>query len=160
MELWQTIFAGLTFLVFLVTATIALVQLRDLRLSSQMATASAILQNYWTPQFQEWLRFVLFELEQRLQDPSYRDGLRAPLIDKSQHSEVYVCEFYTLIGSYVQHGSIPEDIFLANGSVDALNTWRKVRPAIALMREGGSPALYRDFERLAALCENWLATHA
>lgn len=160
MELWQTIFAGLTFLVFAITGVIALVQLRELRLSSQLATASAVLQNYWTPQFQEWYHFVVFGLEARMQEAAYRDQLRTPPIDKSQHPEIYVCEYYTLIGSYVQRGSIPRDIFLANGCVDTVLAWDRLRTAVALMRQGGPPMLYRDFESLAALCEDWLAKHS
>lgn len=159
LEQWQTIFAGLTLLVFAITATIALVQLRHMRLTYQMANGAALLQSYWTPQFQEWLRFVFFDLEGRLSDPSYREELRHAPVDKTRHPEVYVCEYYSLIGAYMKRGVMPREIFFANGSGDAIRAWQRLRTPVELMREGDSPQLYRDFEDLVKMCTDWLAAH-
>lgn len=157
LELWQTIFAGLSFVVFAVTAVIAVVQIRHLRRSYQMGTASALLEAYWTPQFQSWLRFVFFDLEAQLQSAPYRQELGGVPVDKTRHPEVYVCEYYTLIGSYIKMGLIPKRIFLENGSSDAVNVWRRVKSAVEIMRGADITTLYRDFEELAALCEQYRA---
>ena len=157
LEIWQTVFAGLTFAVFVLSATIALVQLRDLRLGYQINSGSALLQSYWTPQFQEWLRYTLFDLSERLKDPAFCEELRHAPVDRMKHPEVYICEYYALIGSYVKAGIMPTRIFLTNGSRDAVAVWDRLRKPIELMREHDSPALYEDFEYLATLCRNWLA---
>lgn len=154
--IWGLIFSGLTLLVFVITAVIALVQLRHLRRSYQMTNASTMLQNYWTPQFQAWMHFVLYELEARLKDPGYREELRRVPVDKTRHPEVYVCEYYSLVGAYVKQDLMPRDIFLANGSVDAVCAWKSLRLPIELMREASLPTEYKDFEDLAQLCRDWL----
>lgn len=159
LEAWQTLFAGLTLVVFVVTASIALVQLRHLRKSYQMTTASALLQNYWTPQFQAFMHYVFFEIQSHLETPQFREELRSVPVDKTKHPEVYVCEYYSLIGAYIKGGLMPEDIFLANGSRDAIVAWRQLSVPIAIMREGTSPMLYRDFEDLAVICERYLTSH-
>lgn len=88
-----------------------------------------LLATYWTPQFQEWLRFVLFDFERRFEDPLYRAELRCATIDCTKHPEIYIFEYYALIGT------------------------------IRLMREAGSATLYQDFEYLNVLCTRWLAAH-
>jgi hypothetical protein len=159
LELLNTTFAGLTLAVIAVSAVVALIQLRHLRASYQMSDSAALLQAYWTPQFQQWFNFALFRLPERLNDPAFRAELRAWPIDKTKHPEVYVCEYYTLIGSYMKNGLMPRRIFLEIGSRDALIFWSRLRPAIELMREGTSTSLYADFEYLAVLCQRWISKH-
>lgn len=160
LELLQTIFAGLTFVVFAITATIAVVQLRHMRLSYQMTNASSLLETYWTPQFQSWLHFVIYDLSQRLEDPTYREELRRVPADKTRHPEIYVCEYYSIVGAYVKNDLMPREIFLANGSADAVRAWDRLTDPVRLMREADDALLYRDFEDLAALCRDWLAKHS
>lgn len=160
LEVLQTVFAGLTFVVFAITATIAVVQLRHMRLSYQMTNASSLLESYWTPQFQSWLHFVFYELSERLKDPAYRDELRRVPADKTRHPEIYVCEYYSIVGAYVKNDLMPREIFLANGSVDAVRAWDRLADPVHLMREADHASLYCDFEELAARCRDWLATRS
>ena len=160
LELWQTIFAGLTLIVFAVTASVALAQLRHMRVTYQMTNASALLENYWTPQFQSWLRYVFYELEEKVKDPKFCEELRLVPVDKSRHPEIYVCEYYSLIGAYMKNGLMPRDIFFANGSLDAIRAWERLELPVQIMRDADSPIVYRDFELLASQCRAWLAAHA
>lgn len=66
LELWNTIFTGATPVVFAIAAAAALVQLRHLHASYQITAASTLLQTYWSPQFQDWLHFVIFDLDEGL----------------------------------------------------------------------------------------------
>jgi hypothetical protein len=159
LELIQTVLAALTFIVFSITAILALIQLHHLRVSYQMTTASAVLQEYWTPQFQEWMRFVRFDFESRFSDPHYRQEFEQVHIDRLRHPEIFVCEYYSLIGSYVRNELIPRHIFLENGSWDAVMAWTELESVVTLMRKRGGPMLYRDFENLGVLCRGWLEAH-
>lgn len=155
LALWQTVFAGLTLLLFAVSAAIALLQLHHLRLTYQLSSSSTLLSTYWTPQFQEWLHFTYFELDERLKEPGYFDELGHLPVDRLRHNEIYVCEYYGLLGSFVKHGLMPTAIFLPNGSRDAVIAWERLYKAIEKMREADS-SLYIDFEYLVALCRDWL----
>jgi hypothetical protein len=117
------------------------------------------LQDYWTPQFQAWLHFVFYELSGRLEDPAYREELRQVPVDKTRHPEVYVCEYYAVLGSCFKNGLMQRKIFLANGSFDTVCAWSRLRVPIALMREAAFPTQYKDFEDLASLCRDWLQAH-
>lgn len=160
LELWNTIFTGATPVVFAIAAAAALVQLRHLHASYQITAASTLLQTYWSPQFQNWLHFVNVDLDERLADPAFRAELQRSPVDRNRHPEVYVCEYFGLIGSYMKHGLMPRQIYLEAGGRDAVDIWIRLWPVVELMRRGGTPTLFENFEYLAVVCQRWPTANA
>ena len=67
-EALNTVFAGGTFLVIAVTAVTATIQLHHLRASNQLVALTTVMGDWQRPQLQEWLRFVRWDLVDKLKD--------------------------------------------------------------------------------------------
>ena len=150
---------ALTFIVVAVTAAAATIQLRHLRASNQLSGLLTILHYSQDDREQERRNFVLRDLETRLQDADFRKSLEQHPVDPQIHKELHVCDFFEQIGNYMKRGLIDEDAYLdtACDFVDAM--WRKLEPAIAIMRRTRDNSLYDNFEYLVVRSRAWLARH-
>lgn len=140
-----------TFLVISATAVAAILQLRHLRASNQIEAIQYAVDTFGSSQMQRAIKFVLDDLEPRLDDPGFRGEVLDRSYDIERHPELLVCNFQELMGSYVYHGLIPFDIFMDVAPVTPNVLWRHVEPYIALRRKVSDhpQAVYEYFEWLA-----------
>lgn len=148
-----------TLAVFVVTAAVALVQLKHLRVAYWLTAASTLLHVYWTPQFQDWLHDVALEFPGRIKDPAFREELRRGPIERKRHPELFICEYFSVVGAYVKNGYIPSSVVLDGPGHSTVQTWVLLWPAIKLIRESSDPTAFEDFEYLAVICQRWLRAH-
>jgi hypothetical protein len=156
LDVLNTIFAGLTFAVIAATAIAALVQLRHLRASNQLQGLITVLRIWEDPVFQRYMDFVRNELDAQVRDPAFMEGLAKRPVDRTLHLELHVCDLWEQIGTYVKYGLIDERSFMDISSAQVFNTWLRVAPIVAKMREEAGPSLYENFEYIAARGCLWI----
>lgn len=157
-ELWSTAAAVGTFLVIMATAIAAFVQLRQIRRSNQLAGLQSTFGMLIDPTVRELLNYVRHGLQERMNDESFRAGLREIPVDRLEHPELYLCDIYNHVGSFVRNGLIDENVYLQTEWYNVNLYWRLLRDAIAEVREK-RPYVFENFEWLAARAQHWLDEH-
>ena len=157
-EVWNAIFAGLTLVVFVVTAIAAFVQLRHLRVSNSLNGLITILEDWQKPELQRWVHFTRYELPQKLKDDAYFAQIASlQSLNREEHPWLHVCDYYEQLGAIVKYGMIDSQALLDVGCGTITSLWRAVWPALEARRRGiDNEALCENFEYLAVLCQNWL----
>jgi hypothetical protein len=158
LELWNTIFAGATFAVIAATAIAALVQLRHLRASNQLAALLTILEQWKDPQLQEYISFVRHQLTERMKDPQFRADY-AGNADRHVHLELHVCDWWEQIGSFLKYGLIDEAALMDTTCWQVSTMWGLLWPSIKLLREKSGPSAYENFEYMAVKGTLWMRAH-
>jgi hypothetical protein len=112
------------------------------------------------------LRFVRFELSEKLNDPAFRYQMANPenLTGENAQLRVYisrVANYYDGMGALVRSGLADKNLLFDGSSTAlALIMWKQLSPAIALARHSlGDSSLYENFEYLVVLAEDWKAAH-
>jgi hypothetical protein len=154
LELWSTIASVGTFLVIAVTAVVAIVQLRHVRSSNQIAAALSIHNVVESEEFQEARRFIRNELGKLLEDAEFRASLRGPA-GKVAPPMVFAGNYYEEIGIFVKYGLVDKDIACEMWSNEIVTDWKRLAPAIAIMQERQEVFGWQDFEYMVSVCEAW-----
>ena len=155
-----------TFLVIAGTAIAAIAQLRHARSSNQIETLAELRQEAASPEMATALRFVRFDLSEKLNDAAFRYQMTHPerLTEENAQLRVYisrVANYYEGMGALIRSGLADKNL-LFDGSSTALVLimWKQLGPAIALARQSlGDPSIYENFEYLVVLAEDWKAAH-
>ncbi len=147
-----------TFVVIAASAVAALVQLRHIRAGNQLAGLLKFIELLQDPANRELLNFVRRDLALRMKDPEFVASLDDVPLDRRKHPEVYVCQLYEHIGSYVRAGLIDEHNFLLAAWYDVTLYWSLLAPSIAIGRRR-RPYIFENFEWLAARAQRWVAAH-
>lgn len=148
-----------TFLVITATAVAAVIQLGHIRRSNQLSgllTAFQILQN---PDLRDLINFVRHDLRERMTDETFRRGLLEIPIDRAKHPELYLCDIYQHIGSFVRSGLIDEDVYLQTEWYNVNLYWGLLSETVKGARANGRPFLFENFEYLAARAARWIKGH-
>lgn len=147
-----------TFVVIAATCVTAIVQLRHLRTSNQLGgllTTFGILQD---PALRELINYVRHDLQDHLDDDSFRASILQTPVDRAKHPELYLIDIYNHIGSFVRNGLIDERIYLQTEWYNVNLYWRLLSPVIE-MRRRYDPHLFENFEYLAARAAAWKKSH-
>ncbi len=153
-----TAFAAIgTLAVISTTAIAALIQLRHLRASNQLAALLAILEQWKDPQLQEYISFVRRDLAERMKDPQFRADYGHA--DRHVHLELHVCDWWEQIGSFLKYGLIDEAALMDTTSWQVSTMWELVWPSVKLMREVNGPSVYENFEYIAVRGKLWMRAH-
>ncbi|MBV9278206.1 MAG: hypothetical protein JOZ97_08230 [Candidatus Eremiobacteraeota bacterium] len=158
LELWSTIAAIGTFVVITATAVAAFIQLRHIRLSNQLAGLQSTFDMLMDPNVREMVNYIRHDLADRMKDESFRASLRQIPVDRRQHPELYLCDMYNHIGSFIRNGLIDESVFLQTEWYNVNLYWGLLRDVIAQAREN-RPYTFENFEWLAARAQNWQDEH-
>ena len=143
-----------TAMVITITAVAAIVQLRHLRIGNQLEALLTILQMPYQPVIRESLDFVRHDLPDKMKDLAFMKALESGgQVDRTVHKELWVCDYYERIGSFVKQGLISKELYLDNSSPELL--WNLVEPVVAVMRRARGPYVYENFEYLAVLARQW-----
>lgn len=158
LELWSTMAAIGTLLVITATAIAAFVQLRHIRRSNQLAGLQNVLAMLLDPSVRELLSFVRHGLAERMNDQSFRAGLSEIPINRSEHPELYLCDLYNHVGSFVRINLIDEKVYLQTEWYNVNLYWRLLREVVAEVRQK-RPYVFENFEWLAARAQRWAEAH-
>ena len=156
---WLAAWAAVaTFVVIAASAFAALVQLKHIRAGNQLAGLLKFIELLQDPGNRELLNFVRRDLALRMQDPEFVASLDDVPLDRRKHPEVYVCQLYEHIGSYVRAGLIDEHNFLLAAWYDVTLYWGLLEPIVAAGRRR-RPHIFENFEWLAARAQRWVDEH-
>lgn len=153
-ELLSTIASIGTFVVIAVTAVAALIQLRHIRASNQLAGVMQYIKFWESESMQRANVFIHDELPAKLRDPHYRAELFAIDVDRKRHPELVPCDWCEQAGSYVKFGLISKEQFLDLAGGYVVRAWRALKEVVAIRRAVGGPQMYENFEYLAALAQD------
>ncbi|HLJ85066.1 MAG TPA: DUF4760 domain-containing protein [Candidatus Eremiobacteraceae bacterium] len=154
-EAWNTLLSGSTFAVVAAAAIAAIVQLRHLRASNQLNALLTVLETWQDSQFQECMKFVRDDLQEKVKDPTFLESLRDASGERGAHPELLVCDWFEQVGSYMKHGLLDERLFLDLISGTAVRYWRKLAPVTSQLRARRGAAVYENFEYLAVRGRIW-----
>ena len=158
LELWSTIAAVGTFLVIAASAIAAFVQLRHIRVSNLHAGLQSTFGMLLDPSIRELLNFIRHDLAERMKDEGFRAELREIPVDRSRHPELYLCDLYNHVGSFVRNGLIDEKIYLQTEWYNVNLYWHLLREPVAEIRKN-RPYVFENFEWLAAQAQKWSKEH-
>jgi hypothetical protein len=160
LELITTIASIGTFVVIGATAIAAFVQLRHLSGSNSINALTEARELLESAEFAAAQRFVAHELPELLKDPVVRHQLQfeSPLPERLQPVNI-VGNFFEGLGSFVRHGIIDREIATSLWAAVVVRTWKRLGPALAIMRRTQGPALWDQFEYLARISQMWLDRH-
>lgn len=135
----------------------ALIQLRHVQGGNQLQALLALERDFRMPELQAALTYVQEDLPARLEDANYRRELeQLGFVDPIAHPEMIACNWLNEMGTLVKRGLVSEDTFMDLFGRLIVHCWRKVEPAIAIMRRKRGQAQYHDFEYLAMRAMAWL----
>jgi hypothetical protein len=146
-----------TFLVFVITATFALRQLRSSNRSNQLAGLQAVSAHSNGSEFESWFKFVTKELPSRMGERSFREGLKDDPVDRDVHLEIRLANWYEEIGILAKYGIVAEGPlieFLRGGPETA---WHALHATVSLYRDIWGPSYYQNFEHLAERSRSFYA---
>ena len=155
-------------LAVLVAIVIAIRQLRvgadqvdHLRRSTQLDGTMEIFDRLISSEQVEARRFILTELAAKLDDPTYRAELALGRFTDRPHPETLVLRLMEMIGTYVKHGLIDEEIIFDIWVSSITDTWDALDRlgVIALHRQSSGSLQWENFELLAVRARRWLARH-
>ncbi len=148
---WITvILSAATLVVIAASALAAVIQLRHLRASNQLDALLEILEQWNDPSvLNAYSHF--HTIDKKLDDPAYVTMLRTGRShDRGSFPEFLVFDLWEQVGTYVKHRLIDETTFLDLASRQVLNAYRRGAPMVEILRTAGGPAVFENFEYLAA----------
>ena len=125
-------------MVITATAIAAVIQLRHVRASNELNAALKLFAFKESAEMQRYFAFVRQVLPTKMEDASFRADFSRVPVDRTVHPEVYVLEYYDMLGQFIQFGLVREDILMATEAVRINAIWNLFEPAIAVMRRKGS----------------------
>jgi len=155
-EMLIAILCLLTEAIISATAVAAVVQLRHIRASNELAAFNEAMEIWYEPAVQEGFRFIQRELAAKMEDPAFRADLdTAGVVDHKAHPELNPVDFFDNIGVMVSLGLLREEIILHPAGQLIESLWKTMSPSIAIMRRRRGPQLYVSFEYLAHRANEW-----
>jgi hypothetical protein len=168
LELLNTLATVTTTIVIAATAVAAIVQLRHLRASNQIAGQLALRQVLLDSDFWNAVGRARFEIPGLLKDPEFRTFVRnAHLSSATDWEERYDAPYTAVltvgrnlenIGNMIRNGLTDKRIFLEQYANLVTTSWDAIEPLLIIRREAeGSDAAWEDFEYLTVLSRKWIS---
>jgi hypothetical protein len=152
-----------TFLVIAATAIAAIIQLRHLRCSNQIAALNEVCEPILSTDFlATWV--VGKTLALKLRDPAFRYELawRSARTDENRPliGKIYLLgNTYENMGILVSAGLVDRELVLKMWASSVVSDWETIAPATVILRRLGGADLWENFEYLTVLSQDWLANH-
>lgn len=159
---WLTAIATAgTFVVIALSALAALLQLRHIRGSNQIAVFIEVRERIESPEFEAASIFCRIELPKRLAaNPQLRKALLSPQESEEATNIRKVANFFESLGAFVKRGVIDRDLACDVWGSVVLRNWTSLEPIITSRRAAHqNDRLLENFEYLAALSQQWIQTH-
>ncbi|MBV9736718.1 MAG: hypothetical protein JO177_01005 [Candidatus Eremiobacteraeota bacterium] len=161
---WLAAIASIgTFVVIAATAVAALVQLRHMRSSNQIAALNELRETIESEYFRSSAEFVHKSLPDLLNDNLIRHqiaaGTRIPAI-KELTPAATMADFFEQCGMFIKHGIIEPRLFCDLWSYNVLICWEAIAPLVINLRTiHNQPALWENFEYLVTISKAWHDQH-
>ena len=164
LELWNTFATFGTFLVISATAIAAIVQLRHLRGSNQLAALNELREAAEAPELRAAQHFVTTQLAEKLRDPSFRYQIvngpaRTAENEPSIAHLVTLGNFYESMAVLVKDRLVDRQLLLELWNYSVTYNWVLLAPVTAMNRRKLGNTLWENFEYLTVLSQDWLAAH-
>ena len=153
-EVWSAAASIATFVVLAITAIVAVVQLRHIQGSNQVAALDEFREALDSPQYRAGV-VLSVELKRRMDEPAVRRDLEADLLPEWLGPVVYLFRLFETFGTYVKHGILDERVVFDLWSSVFIDNWERLAPAIVVMRRTEGPAFLENFEMLACIAKQW-----
>lgn len=168
LELLNTIATITTTVVISATAIAAVIQLRHMRASNQIAGQLALRQVLLDDEFIESMGHIRFEIRELLKDPQFLEFVRqfhlTSAVDGDERYErpyaaaLRVGRNLENIGNMIRNGLTDRRIFLEQYANLVVMVWDGTEPLLKIRREAtGDDATWEDFEYLTVLSRRWIA---
>jgi hypothetical protein len=155
LELWSTIASVGTFFVISATAIAAVIQLRHMRASNQIAILNDFRVATEDPEFRTAMQFVS-TLPSKVVDRDFRALLESNPLPVEVYAMNRVGRLYELFGFYVNRGILDADMVCDLWAPVVRGAWDDMADAIVVMRRARGPELLENFEYLALLSGRYL----
>jgi hypothetical protein len=153
LEAWSTIGSIGTFVVIAATAIAALVQLRHMRSSNQIAAVTEMRETLESERFRQARRFVVEQVPKLLSDPVERTKLQGEVFVPELDAVRDVANFFETMGALVKHGIVDRALVCDLWDGVVTGYWKQLEPVIMIRRNEAGQALWANFEYLAVICE-------
>jgi hypothetical protein len=144
-----------TFAVIGATAVTALIQLRHVRNSNQITVFTELRHKMEAQDFQEAMRFVRYEVPQRLDDPAFRRRILDRYSSEGRLIRDIGDFLDTAIAPLVKHRMVDRDLACDLFYLPVVMTWDTLAPFIASCRAATGYRMWEDFEYLTLLCKDF-----
>jgi hypothetical protein len=123
--------------------------LEHLRRATQLEGAMQIFADLTTPQFRESQHFILNDLDRRMEDADFREGVHlVGMADLKLHKELHLMRTFERIGAYVRHGLIDGAIVYDVALPIIMSTWEELAEVTEIHRKSLGEGLWENFEFL------------
>lgn len=158
---WVTAIATAgTFVVIAASAVAALIQLRHIRGSNQIAALTEFRETMESEQFQRAQNFVSFELPERLKNPAEQIKATTLPFSGDYTAVATVANMFEALGGFVRDGVIDAEVACNVVSLIVVRNWNALAPVVTYVRHKiGSQALWENFEYLALLSKRFIESH-
>ena len=147
-----------TFIVITATAIAALVQLRHMRTSNQIAALTEF-REAWESDRLTTERRCLDDCVNRISDPKVRQALMTRPLPAEYRPVLSIGNLFDNLGAFVRYGLIDARLVCALWPRTIRYTWLQMQPVIAVLRRNNQ-GVFEHFEYLAILVEDHMARHA
>ena len=131
--------------------------LAHLRRATQLEGAMKIFDDFFAPEFRSAMRFVINDLQKRMEDPEFRAGVSLiGAADDNVHKELSVLRSFERVGTFVKNGLIDGPIIYDLLLSVIFTTWDSLAEVVAIHRGIMGPALWENYEFLYNEGKHWL----
>lgn len=155
LELWTTIASGGTFVVITATAIAAVIQLKHIRSSNQIAILNEFREVTYNAGFTDSMQFVR-TLDEKLKDPAFRAQLEIVPLANPMVPIVVTLGLFENLGCYVRRGMLDADLICELYAPVVHSAWQSMAQAIVIMRRSRGDRAFAHFEYLAYLSKQWI----
>jgi hypothetical protein len=162
LELWNTLATCGTFLVISATAVAAIVQLRHVHGSNQIAAFNELRKTTGSIELEQAEDFVATRLAETIEDPSFRYQVlnRFPRTAEDLIAKTYIVgNFYESMGALVKARLVDPKLVLEIWSYNVALYWARLAPITAILRRRDGPGVWENFEYLTVLSQDWIDAH-
>jgi len=157
---WVTAIATAgTFIVIAASAIAALMQLRHMRTGNQISAYNECRETMEGAEFREALAFIRNEIQERLADPETVAAIVNSALRNEYSGIRLVANLFESMGLFVRTGMMDEHIACELWSGIVLSTWNSLRLLTAELRKRYGGGVWKNFEYMAALSEDFLARY-
>ena len=164
LELVNTLATCATLVVIAATAIAAIVQLRHMRASNQIAAFNELGRSLESSERSAAHKYVDTSLHRDLQDPAFRYAIGHRFArSETSHARVkhllIFGQFFETIGLLAKSGLVPSELVLATWSDIIIAGWKHFAPVTAIFRTHQDPAAFENFEYITVLARRWQQEH-
>ncbi len=146
-----------TFIVITATAIAALVQLRHMRTSNEIAALTEFRET-WESDRLAAARRVLDDVVRRLSDPEVRRALMTRPLPAEYRPVLNIGDLWDNLGAFVRYGMIDANLVFTIWPRTVRYTWMQMQPLIALLRRSPmNQDIFAHFEYLVVLAEDYMS---